>query len=163
MAAPIDYAATLDQTKIHVESTTAGIKEALDKVERCNLDIIICNARHNQVSQIAAGITEDMDFSSTEALSDIVHATSLGFTVEDLTSDRYKLLRERQVLLDGVKQAFESLAHHRDVACNLATDLSGQDRWYDLYHDVLILLEIWDAEINALKTRRDLLVNQQML
>jgi hypothetical protein len=156
MATPFDYRVVFDQTINNVERSTAEIKTALDKVESYNLNIKICDVKRRQVSQIAANMTDAIDFTSTEALNDIGNATKLSFKIEEIVSERCKLERERQAVLDSVIQAIRSLEHHRDIADNLATQVSGEDHWYDLYQDALIAVARWNADIASLQARRDL-------
>src|SRR4051812_3331191 len=101
MATPFDYRVVLHQTINNMGRSTAEIKTALDKVESYNLNIKICDVKRTQVSQIAANMTDAIDFTSTEALNDIGNATKLSFKIEEIVSERCKLERERQAVLDS--------------------------------------------------------------
>lgn len=91
MSAQVNFQAVFDRTAVNVERATAEIKTALDKAESYSLLIKVCEVKGGQLTQIAANLTDAVDFNSTEAVNDIGRATKVSFEIEDIASEQRKL------------------------------------------------------------------------
>lgn len=153
MSAPVNYQTVLKNTAINMERLTAEIKTALDKVESCNLLIKVCEVKEKQLTQIAANLTDSVNFSSTEAVNDIGRATKVSFEIEDIASERCKLENERQIALNSMNEALRYMEGQKHIADNLATQQEGEHHWH-----TLIPVARWKVDIADLKSRRDVVV-----
>lgn len=144
MSTTFYYHIEYDSTTNDVGKFTADIDTALNHVESYNFNIKVCDAKWKQATIIAANLTEP----------DNPAIPRVNMEIQDITLERSRLENERQMVLRSVDQAICCLSEQREVGSKLAAQFEGENQ--ELQQDALIAVAKWDADINYLQLRREL-------
>lgn len=142
MSDSFQYTIVFDEKTNDVGRFTADIDTALNNVLSYNWSIKILMAKRKQSNQIV------INLAATNLAS-----FRLNNEINTLDGEISKLENERRVILSSVDQAISCLQTQRKSTDDLERQIEVGD------HDLRMAVEKWDADIQYLQLKRDVLVN----
>ncbi|KAL1852759.1 hypothetical protein Daus18300_012090 [Diaporthe australafricana] len=144
MSVSFQYPIVFDERTSDVGQFTADIDTALNNVLSYNWSIKILVAKRKQTNQIV----------TTCNLADTNWDTlRLNSEIRCLDGEISKLKNEQQVILNSMEEAIGRLQAQRKLVDDCERQIEGGD------HGLRMAVEKWDADIEYLQLKRDVLVN----